>query len=686
MPFVLLAVTILIFIMTGMLMPVKIPAIIARYRKINIVFRQKMDVEIKDLKETYADFSDLTMINVGLSVVFIFLIATGMAGTGLYNLRITGGLTPPELKLILKVILVASVIAIILCGMTALILTEYMTYRERSDLYNEIVKNGEIIRPYSLYSISVYFMFYAFLLLIIIFSFSSLFERLKMADKTNLIIFTYMLGSILCVFYVAMIHTKSVRRVINDIAKVTEGLVSGRREWFRYVSLCSEFSSAQHSLMLTGREMDLSRKNLELVILERTDELEKALDTARHKDDLLKKQLDTAGITQQNLPILKIEDWNEIKFSLDHKKVKKLGGDYFDIFHINNNKNIILLADVQGNDMQSSIIATMLKIFFPAAINNSDSPGKIFREVNYNIISYFKTNYSVDCFIAVIDDNCYVTYSCAGNMKPLIARKGVTDPETLAADNRALGADEKNIGIFKEEKIKLEYGDRLIIFTDGIPSTRNFDNEEYTLERFIQSIINHRELDTDSFTEALISDVNNHRGSIVQFDDISLIVIEPVPDEAVEIIKSSQKLNDSFKYLEAVELLENGLEKYPDNLQILYHLGKNYFKVDNYNSALNVLERYLELNSKNKYVFYVTGACYYQTMDYKKAIENFNSAISIDPFFTQALFALGMSYKNIADYDIALEIFHKVSDIDPDNKMSLYEIGQIEKLKTESAS
>lgn len=684
-PLVIIAVTFIFFIMSGFLLPLKIPALLKRYRKINNVFRLKMDVEIKDLKETYGDFSDLVMYSIASSFFYVFLIGAGMTGFCLYKYYLSAGITYPELQLVIKIILIASIISIILFGMTALILTEYLTYRERSDLYNEIVINGEIMKPYTLYSISADFIFYVFLLLIILFTFTAQFEKLKTFDKNNLLIFTYILGAIFCVLFTARIHTKSVQRVIRDVIKVTADIASGKKEGFRYISLCREFAEAQQSLMSTAREMELSRKNLELIILERTDELEKALDAARNKDDLLKKQLDIAGMIQQNVQLLTIEDWNELKFSISHKKVKKLGGDYYDFFQLSDNKIAILIADIQGNNIPASLMTAMAKVFFPAAFKKSDSPGEIFQDVNFNILSYFKSQSTIDCFIAVIDDNYHMTYSCAGNMVPVILRKDSGVMESLETDNRAIGSDEKNIALFHETDTKIEYGDRLILYTDGITLACNSAKDEYSLERLKDSITKNSDLDTDNFTSELIRDVNNYKAGTEPADDTSLIVIELYRNEPVEIIKSSKILIDNFKYPEAVELLENGLEKYPDNLQLLYHLGKNYLRVDNYNAAVQVLEKYLETDNKNKYAFYVIGACFYQMMDYKKAIENFNNAISIDPYMSPALFALGMSYKNIGDYNIAIEIFNKVSEIDTENKMSIYEIRQIEKLKNESA-
>ena len=56
------------------------------------------------------------------------------------------------------------------------------------------------------------------------------------------------------------------------------------------------------------------------------------------------------------------------------------------------------------------------------------------------------------------------------------------------------------------------------------------------------------------------------------------MIVELVSDEAIDIIKNSKKLVNSHKYLDAIELLENGLENHPENQKLLYNLGKKLFQ------------------------------------------------------------------------------------------------------------
>jgi sigma-B regulation protein RsbU (phosphoserine phosphatase) len=283
--------------------------------------------------------------------------------------------------------------------------------------------------------------------------------------------------------------------------------------------------------------------------------------------------------------------------------------------------------------------------------------------------------------MVAIDDDYNVTYSNASHQKAIILRAATGQIEYLDTNGLFIGALEEARDTYEEKTTKLEYGDKLILYTDGIPEAQNHARQEYSHERFGESIKRNAGLNGDEFTDAILDDVSEFIGEIGAIDDISLLVIELVWDEAVEVVKESKKMINNHKYLEAIEVLENGLEKYPGNMKILYNLGKNYFRVNNFNKSIQIIQEYLKKDKRNKFAYYICGASYYQMMDFKSATEQFNFALAIDPNMANALFALAMSYKNMAEYDMAIQTFEKVLNIESDNKMALFEIRQIEKLK-----
>lgn len=683
-PPVFIIIILLFYIASGFLMPIKIPALLKRHRRINKVFKQNLKIDQASLKETYGDFSDLVMNNATASVFFILLTSMAMMGIGAWKFYFTGELSLSETEIVLKMILLATVISIIVFGMTTYLLSEYLTNNERAELYNEILKKGEMIKPHVLFTVGVNFNFFVFIMIIILFTYAALFERIKTFGNNNYVIVIFMLFAILSALFLARVNANSILKILNDMARVTREIASGKRSGFKVLSLGKEFSSIEYALMEMAWEIDEHRKNLELKVQERTEELEKVLNDLKIKDDQIQKQLDMASVIQRSILLTKIDDWNELKFSVKYNAMEKIGGDFYDVFQLKDNKIGVLIADVSGHGIPAALVTAMAKISFGNAGYQFDSPKRIFQEVNKNIIDHMKTQDYMTCFMAVIDDDYNVTYSNASHQKAVIYRKETGSIELLDTNGLFIGALEEARDTYEEKTTKLDYGDRLILYTDGIPEAQNSERQEYSNERFERSIINNKDLDLDEFTEAVLRDVHNHIGEMGAIDDISLLIVELVSDEAIDIIKNSKKLINNHKYLDAIELLENGLEKYPENQKILYNLGKNYFRVNNYNKAVQILDRYIKKDKKNKFAFYVNGASHYQMMDFKSAIENFTSAIQIDTNMSNALFALGMSYKNLGDYDTAIQTFERVINLDADNKMALFEIKQIEKIKSGS--
>lgn len=682
-PIVFLSISFIYFVAFGFFTPIKIPAFLKRHRRINAIFSKDMKAYDKDLKDCYGDFSDLVMNNSSTSVIIVVVTGVAMAVTAFISYYIYGDFTFIEFKSAVKMIILASVIAALLLGMAAHLLSENLTNNERAGLYNELLRKGQKVRPHSLIGVNVSFYFFVIIMFIILFSFIALFERLRIYDPGNITILgIYLAGSIILGFGLARVNSNSILKILTDMARVTREIASGKRAGFNVLSLGKEFSAIEFDLMKMAWEIEEHRKNLELMVQERTDELERAMTNLRIRDDQIQKQLDMASVIQRSMLPDRLDDWNEIKFSVRYNAMDKIGGDFYDIFQLKDNKIGVIIADVSGHGIPAALITAMAKISFGNAGILFDSPRRIFQEVNKNIIEHMKTQDYLTCFMIAIDDDYNVTYSNASHQKAILLRAATGEVEHLDTGGLFIGALEEARDTYEEKQLKLEYGDRIILYTDGIPEAQNSAKQEYSDEGFERSILSHRGEELEDFTEAIISDVRSHIGDVGALDDITLFIIELAWDEAIDTIKNSKKMIAAHKYLEAIELLENGLVKFPGNQKILYNLAKNYFRVNNYSKAVNTIEKYIERDKKNKFAYYINGASYYQMMDYKSAVDQFNLAIAIDQNMVNALFALAMSYKNLADYDSAVQIFEKVINIDSDNKMALFEIRQIEKMKS----
>jgi len=674
-PVAVIIVTIMHYVQFGFLTPLKIPAVLQSHRRINKAFKVNFEVADEDVHRLYRYFTELPVQNTMTSVLYAAIVGIIIIGSALYEYKVTGMMTLNEVKLINKIIALSVIITMILYGMSTYLVTESLTSNERALLYNQIIKTGEKKRPGALIGIRIKFVFFIVLMIITLLTFAALMEKSRYENTYEpWVIISYFIISLFAGFYLMQVNISSITRVLVDMQRVTREIASGGRAGFDILSLEHEISTIQYSLMEMAWEIDDHRKNLEGMVDQRTQELQEALTDLKGRDTQIQKQLDMASVIQRSILPGKIDDWNELKFVVRYVAMEKIGGDFYDIHQLKDDKLGIMIADVSGHGIPAALVTTMAKISFGNAGSRSDSPKNIFQEVNQNILDHVKTQDYMTCFMVSIDDNYNVVYSNASHQKAILLRTSRGEIELLDTNGLFIGALEDARDTYDEKTTKLEYGDRIILYTDGIPEALNEERKEYSNRRLEEVIVRNRVMPLEEFADFILEDVQRYIGNAALEDDITLLVIELARDEAVDIIKNSKKLINSHEYYEAIELLEKGLEKFPDNQKILYNLAKNYFRVNNYSKCIEIAERYLEHDKRNKYAFYICGAAYYQMLDYQSSIRYLERAVEIDSHFMNALFALGMSFKKQGDMEKAEKTFNHVIDIDSDNKMALFEL------------
>ena len=675
--------TLLHYISFGLFTPMKIPAFLKPLRDINKAFNNgtlNTSLDNETLQNIYVQLSHLPLYNMIAASLFAAMCGFFLMGFGYYDMYTSGALTVVKMKTGIKAVTIGVLVVIILYAMSTYLLTEIISNQHRAFVYQELRQRNINIYPRGLIGLRIKFSFFIILMIITLLTFAAMMEQYRLYEGAQYVnIITYMVISIIAGIFVMYINSDSVMRILVEMGVVTKNIASGQNAWFKVMSHEEEFAEIEYSILEMAKQIEEHRKNLELKVEQRTEELREALASLKEKDDMIQKQLEIASNIQRSILPGRIDDWNELKFSVRYIAMEKIGGDFYDVYQIKGDKLGVLVADVSGHGIPAALITSMAKISFSSATQQYDSPKRVFQEVNQNILEHIKTQDYMTAFFVVIDDDYNIVYANASHQKAILVRSDEGIVEFLDTNGLFIGAIEEARETYEEKVTKLRYGDRLLLYTDGIPEAANIDREEYSIERFQDVALKNRHLPLEDFTSFIIEDVQRFKGKAPVEDDITLLVIELARDEAVDIIKQSKKLIDEHKYYEAIDYLERSITLYPNNRKLIYNLAKNYFRVNNFGKASELIEQYLEMDKRNKYAYYVGGAAYYQMMNYDKAIQLLERAQSIDPNFTNALFALGMAYKKIGMFQDALQIFERVANIDPDNKMALFEINEIRK-------
>jgi sigma-B regulation protein RsbU (phosphoserine phosphatase) len=128
------------------------------------------------------------------------------------------------------------------------------------------------------------------------------------------------------------------------------------------------------------------------------------------------------------------------------------------------------------------------------------------------------------CYAQLDPKTGEMVYVNAGHNPPLLYRKRKDQLSELARTGMALGIDEKSV--FKQQKIKLNHGDFVLLYTDGVTEATNVEEQEFGEERLRQVILEKRRAPVAEMLAALEKAVSEFVGETPQSDDIAVVIIK----------------------------------------------------------------------------------------------------------------------------------------------------------------
>ncbi len=231
----------------------------------------------------------------------------------------------------------------------------------------------------------------------------------------------------------------------------------------------------------------------------------------------------------------------------------RVGGDFFDIFEIQNNTIGILIGDVSGKGLPAATLTSQIKSAVKAYAFKFRSASKVVELANDFIIRTSDLDTIVTLFFGILDKGTGILHFCsAGQPEGIVRRKN--DIEILHSKSPALGI--YNFFTFIDEEIILHRGDTLIIYTDGVIEARN-ENEFFGSGRLKEITKNTSNPSPKRLCVAIDQKVMAFSRSILK-DDFALLAIsrkrqlDSVEDESevmIEEISMSKSVKQALTTL-----------------------------------------------------------------------------------------------------------------------------------------
>lgn len=242
------------------------------------------------------------------------------------------------------------------------------------------------------------------------------------------------------------------------------------------------------------------------------------------ENETLKKELSVASAIQkkiipEKLPVIKGYDLAGINIPS-----KEVGGDYYDCRVLENGKVALIIADVTGKGVPASLLVSTLSASLHAYLEMNIPLDELAVKLNKLIYQSTPSDKFITCFIALLDpDTGEMNIVNAGHNPSLHLKKGKV-LEKIEAGGVALGMFDMGLP-FKSQKTRLEKGERILMFTDGIPEAMNENNEEYSDERLEKYCIDNCFNEADNFVDQLVTDLRSFTKDTPQSDDITALYL-----------------------------------------------------------------------------------------------------------------------------------------------------------------
>jgi sigma-B regulation protein RsbU (phosphoserine phosphatase) len=207
------------------------------------------------------------------------------------------------------------------------------------------------------------------------------------------------------------------------------------------------------------------------------------------------------------------------------RPAKEIGGDFYDFFMLSDDKLAFLIADVSGKGVPAALVMaigkTMLKNYMKETGNIADA----FRITNNVLLDNNSESMFITAYACVLDLRTgELQYVNAGHEDPFIK---CSDGEFVLRKERhaiVLGAMENMK--YKVHTTKLQPGDRIYMYTDGVPEAHDAELQMFGMEGTSDVLNSVKDEKASDVIDAVCKSVVVFAKGAPQFDDMTMLCLD----------------------------------------------------------------------------------------------------------------------------------------------------------------
>ncbi len=397
--------------------------------------------------------------------------------------------------------------------------------------------------------------------------------------------------------------------------------------------------------------------------------LNSANDELDHQIRANQKELSMAGNIQRSFVPALIPDWEGIQFWVHYSPLREVSGDLYDSFALSDDRLALLVADVSGHGVPAALISSIAKISFQT--HRSTLPSDIFSNVNLDLINYVKMEGYLTATYMIIDRQHQMTYSVAAMPGPYLHRARTGEVIRLPGRGTMLGMFPNATDYLSNQTIRLEPGDRVFVFTDGLVEATNARGDFFGEENLTRVMHQTAGLGARESCETLIDQYRRFILGSGAHDDLTVVVFA-VSEHREAFEQFMREADELFRLGEIVAAgarIERAVALFPRHPEALYRYSKYLARSGRYDAALEHIEELKKMRPNMANAYTIQGYCNYRLGRLERAAADLKRSLAIRSENPSALFHLVRVFRELGREEEARRALLELKYLEPEHPL-----------------
>lgn len=278
---------------------------------------------------------------------------------------------------------------------------------------------------------------------------------------------------------------------------------------------------------------------------------------------------------------------------------KEVGGDFYNFFLIDDDHLAMVMADVSGKGVPAALFMMVTNILISDRTHMGGTPAEILTFVNDNLCEHNEADMFVTVWLGILEISTGKMIAAnAGHDDPVVYRKGGEFEILKNKHGLVVGAMS---GVkYRDFEIRLNKGDKIFLYTDGLPEATDKDNRMFTAEGMVKALNRYKKENPENILKGVNQCVDEFVGNAPQFDDLTMMCLELKEENNLKTLTvdaTNDKLHEVMGFIDSF-LEENGCSM-KAQMQVDLSVEEIFVNIANYAYGESVGKAEISIENNN---------------------------------------------------------------------------------------